>query len=340
MSRVGVVVVTHKALLALKRCLASLERGARAIPHRLQVIDSGSGGEVPAFLRSLSRRPGVTTRSFARNIGKAAALNVAAEADAGRSDWLIVLDDDAEVQPGWLGGLLAAARAHPRASIIGCRSFDHAGRIYSAEMIAWNRGAGFGEPDAGQRDYTRFCDAVTGVCLAIRRDAFLGLRFRKELNSRYEDADFCYAARQKGLRVLYHGAVGVRHEHLRRHSDPRGSGRRLMAAMWKHGAFPDSHPLDKAYFRAFAGAQSGDWQAVLAATRLLQHLDPVPAYAWGLAGLASWKLGRRAAALAAFRKALSLRHLPLALQARALASIAAIEAGRADNPTLCGNGGR
>jgi GT2 family glycosyltransferase len=319
---VRIVVVTHKALPALKRCLASVEKWTKDVPYSLHVIDSGSNDGTSAYLRSLARAGKAAVHSFRGNLGKAAAINFAVDFDKGASPWYVVLDDDAEARPGWLSGLMKAARRHPSASIIGCRSVDQAGRVFSAEMFSWFYGIGYGEKDLGQRGYTRFCDSVAGVCMLIRGDVFRRIRFWDELKQPCEDSDFCLRARKLGLRVLYCGAVEVRHAHLRRHGRFGARNTARMRAKWGLPLFPDSHALDACYTGVWKKTHAGDWKGVLALCRRLTRLDPVPAYAWGLAGLSLLNLGRKAQARKAFEKALAQKHYKKAFTAQILSYLA------------------
>lgn len=299
--------VSHDAPGALRRCVESVRRGTADVAHRLHVVDDASGRDTRACLRALAGSGRADVTLLPRNVGKAAAINRAVAQDGARADWYAVLDDDAQVPPGWLSGLLDAARRNPSASVLGCRVSSPDGLIYCAEMFSWFSGVGTGERDLGQRGYTRFCDAVAGVCLLIRGDALRELRFWEPLRQLFEDADFCYSARRSGRRVLYCGEVAVRHEHLARNRALKARNAPLMRAKWGVRPFADSHPLDRSYHRVRAGARDRDWEGVLRECRRLRRIDPVPAYAWSLAGRCHVELGRPSRARAAFERALTDR---------------------------------
>lgn len=321
------LVVTHAAPEPLRRCVESV-LSARGGPRPcLKVLDNASGRATNLYLRARARAGELQAVRHARNLGKAAALNIALAEDAGAYDWTVVLDDDASVPPGWLRGLLAAAARHPQASLIGCRSVYPDGRIHSAEMFSWFDGFGHGELDLGQRSYTRWCDAVTGVCLLLRRDAAASLRFWERLGQPNEDGDLCLSARKAGLRVLYHGAVAVSHENLRRHGGRDRTNPVLMRRKWGVPSFPDSHPLDRGYAAVWNAARRKCWGEVAEECRALARIDPAPAYPLGYLGYSLAAAGIRRRAVEAFERALRAPAYKTSFTARLLACAHALEHG-------------
>lgn len=333
--KVKIVVVTHRALPELRRCVAAVRRTGGAA-HSLHVVDNASGAETSRFLRREAARGRLAFTLFRANKGKASAINHAVEADGGASDWLVILDDDAEPGEGWLETLLESARRHPDASILGALSLRPDGRVHSAEMLSWFGGVGFGERDEGQRGYTRYCDAVTGVCMMVRRDVFRGQRFWARLGQPCEDGDFCLEARRSGRRVLYCGAARIRHRNLRRYDSRPNAA--LMWRKWGVPVFGDSHPLDAAYARFWTALAGSRWEEMLRESRRLVRLDPLPGYAWGYAGFTSLALGRRDAARRAFRRALAERSVSPAFTAQALFALETIR--RVEEPAALARLGR
>jgi GT2 family glycosyltransferase len=296
----------------------SVRRHTRGVDYSLEILDNGSGPGVLRYLSARRKAKQLTFRSFPENIGKAAAINRAVAADRRASDWYVVLDDDAQAGPSWLQRLLSAAKRQPAASILGCRSVYPDGRIHSAEMFSWFDGVGAGEIDEGQRSYSRYCDAVTGVCLMIRRDVFETIRFWERLRQPNEDGDFCLAARKSGRRIYYCGDVAILHESLHRWTRYHEKNQALLRAKWGVGSFPDSHPIDVAYARLWNSLKNEDWRGVVRDCRRLAPIDPVPVYAWGFMGFAQLRLGRREQARRSLETALAQRSYKPAFAAQLL----------------------
>jgi glycosyltransferase involved in cell wall biosynthesis len=117
-TQVTVAICTWNRAPLLRRALASL--AALEIPREvsldLLVVDNGSSDETPALLREQAAalplravcepQPGL---SHARN-------RAAAEA---RGELILWIDDDVEVEPGWLAAYVEASRRHAGASFFG-----------------------------------------------------------------------------------------------------------------------------------------------------------------------------------------------------------------------------
>ena len=88
----------------LARALASIGPQARSEGVEVVVVEDGPGGRA----RAAARQAGARYLAHERPLGLNTARNTAiAATDA---DWLLFVDDDVEVRPGWLAALLAAAR--------------------------------------------------------------------------------------------------------------------------------------------------------------------------------------------------------------------------------------
>ena len=72
------------------------------------------------------------------NLGMAGSINLARSFASGR--YLVVLHDDAEIEPGWLEGLLAAAKAHPMAAAVGSKVLNFDGTLQCAGACVWQNG--------------------------------------------------------------------------------------------------------------------------------------------------------------------------------------------------------
>ncbi len=109
---VSVVVLNYNGLRYLDGCLGSLER--LDYPHdryEVVLVDNVSGdGSVEVAEK---RYPFVRVVRNDRNLGFAGGNNVAMRSTA--ADYVVLLNNDTEVEPGWLGALARAAEEDPRA---------------------------------------------------------------------------------------------------------------------------------------------------------------------------------------------------------------------------------
>jgi len=149
-----------------------------------------------------------------QNLGFARANNQAAEVASG--EYLLLLNNDTIVQPGWLTHMIDSLE--PDVGIVGARL------IYADETIQ-HAGVAFGEgdhppyhiypglpmrhPSVNRR---REFNAVTAACMLIRRQVYADLKGLNEnyINC-YEDVDLCLQARKAGWRIIYEPKALVVH---------------------------------------------------------------------------------------------------------------------------------
>jgi GT2 family glycosyltransferase len=194
----------------LVACLEALRReGAEIV-----VVDQGdSPAAIPAGLADRVLRPG-------RNLGFAAGSNLGiAEA---RGEWIATVNDDAIVEPGWAGALIAALEADPRAAAAqGVNLVLDSPDLADGCGIAWNRwwqavqiGHGKPAPAPGARIEEIFGVSATAAIYrreSLRAVASEGEVFDPRLGSYYEDVDLAGRLRAAGFSALLVPAARARH---------------------------------------------------------------------------------------------------------------------------------
>jgi GT2 family glycosyltransferase len=140
-----IIIVTFRSASHLPRLRAALD----ALVERrfdLIVVDNASAPEERPQQHDLPH--GAHFIQLERNEGFAAANNRAAK--IARTPFLVLLNPDAFPEPEWLGALLEAAAANPRAAAIGSTQisatdttrFDGLGDCYHAFGVPWRGGYG------------------------------------------------------------------------------------------------------------------------------------------------------------------------------------------------------
>ena len=135
---IGIVVPTWNRAAATVAAVGSLARLAHA-PRFTIVVDNGSrAAERAAVAAALAGRADVSLKTLPENRGFAGAVNVGlAEAFGRGAAAVLVLNDDAEVEPTLLTDLTAVMRSDPRAGIVAPRIVDSAS---GAEVSRGERG--------------------------------------------------------------------------------------------------------------------------------------------------------------------------------------------------------
>ncbi|MFN8224463.1 MAG: glycosyltransferase family 2 protein [Gaiellales bacterium] len=173
---------------------------------RVVVVDNGSRDGSAEHVKE--HWPAVEVIRIPENIGVAAALNRAVA--AGDTEYLALLNNDIELEPDWLGELVAALDTHPEAAAASGKLLryhereiiDSAGDLLLWSSAVLNRGAG--ERDRGQFDEPgRVFAACAGAAL-YRRSAFeLVGGFDESFFAYAEDIDWGTRAQLLGLSARY-----------------------------------------------------------------------------------------------------------------------------------------
>ncbi len=257
---VSAIVPFKDSTTLLRACATSL-RTAAAKPSTTQrapqrprlrlemvLVDNGSTEPETATLLDLlacrlDRDVSVVVRRDDRPFNWAA-LNNAAAAESHGEVLLFVNDDVEGGTPGWMELLVAQAVRH-EVGAVGPRLVYPNGQLQHAGVVLGLAGAtghvlsGLepGRPGyLGMAVLTRDVSAVTGACMATRRDVFEQLGgFDEALGLDFNDVDYCLRARRRGLRVVFEaGAQLVHHESPSRGTS--GSDETAAAFMARWGA--------------------------------------------------------------------------------------------------------
>jgi GT2 family glycosyltransferase len=213
----------------MRACLEGLFRRTEYSAFEVLVVDNDSTD--PALHALLAEWSGDARLRVLPAPGpfNYALLNNRAAAEA-RGEVLVLLNNDTEVRhAGWLTEMASLA-IRPGIGAVGARLLFPNGKLQHAGVVLGPSGVAghdylFSAPhDTGAQDDLRLLrsvSAVTGACLAVRRDHFLAVGGFDETRFRvaYNDVDLCLKLRRAGLRNL----VTPHAELLHRESASRGS---------------------------------------------------------------------------------------------------------------------
>ncbi|HXF57853.1 MAG TPA: glycosyltransferase family 2 protein [Actinomycetota bacterium] len=256
----AVVVVNYNSGAFLGRCLRSAFEAAGDARLEVVVVDNAS---TDGSLEAARGLPGVRVVRNRTNRGFAAAANQGIQATS--APFVLLLNPDAQVLAGTLGGLLKVARDHPRAGAIGPLVRAPDGRVYPSARRVPSLGVGlvhaflgvFWPDNRFSRAYTmadwdrrssRSVEWVSGCCMLLRREALdeVGL-FDEGYFMYVEDVDLCTRLRLAGWDVLFTPELEVLHV---QGVSTRGSKRMTL----EHS---------RSIYRYFVKFGSPGWRAVL-----------------------------------------------------------------------------
>ncbi|MFC5343990.1 glycosyltransferase [Brevundimonas staleyi] len=220
-----VIIPTRDRLDLLAPCIDSLEaaRPMNRTAMDLMIVDhESSDPETVSWLEAIRERPDVRVGGHQGPFNWALINNLAAATST--ADVLVFLNNDTMVlSRDWLDELVAQAM-RPEVGVVGARLLYEDGTLQHGGFVARDRvehylshdGVGLPGSDAGYLDryaFLRRSVAVTGACMAVRREVFetLGGFDAARLAVEGNDVDLCLRAQAAGLAVLYNPHATLYH---------------------------------------------------------------------------------------------------------------------------------
>ena len=131
-------------------------------------------------------------------------------ARAARGKYLLFLNNDTQVQPGWLKPLTDLMEADASIGMTGSMLVFDDGALQEAGGIIWKDASGwnFGREDdplKPEYQYVKEVDYISGAAIMIRRSLWEEIGGFDEYfaPAYYEDADLAFTVREKGYKVVY-----------------------------------------------------------------------------------------------------------------------------------------
>jgi GT2 family glycosyltransferase len=207
---------------------------------------------------TLAQSDFIVFRKNLRNLGFLSNCNAAIRDYGKDSQYVVLLNNDVVVLPGWLQSLIETFDDEPNAGIVGSKllypngTLQEAGGIVWSDASAWNFGRGSKQPFSAPFSYAREVDYISGASIAIR------LRAWKDCNgfdesyapAYYEDTDLAFNARARGYRVIYQPKSQVIHYEGISHGTDTETGiksyqkvnKKKFFAKWEHSLKLNHYP--------------------------------------------------------------------------------------------------
>lgn len=254
-SLVSIVIPVFNKVNFTRGCLQALFRNTGAnIPFEVIVVDNGSQDETPVFLRVASKLyPYLKVVRNDENKGFAAACNQGAALAKGK--YVLFLNNDTEVQRGWLEPLLEVLEKDPRVGAVGNRLLFPDGTIQHAGVVVVltpDSPFPLGATHAYVKQPASFPEAerpfvyqaVTAACVMVRRSTFWEVGgFDEGYWNGYEDVDFCFKLGEKGWIIVYEPRSVVIHYESQSSPEQRfgkvGENTKRLNEKWRGKVIPD-----------------------------------------------------------------------------------------------------
>ena len=211
--RVTVVIPNWNGARLLKLCLGSL-RDQSFRDFETLLVDSGSTDGSLDFVAG--NFPEVKTIALRENPGFSGAVNAGIRASG--TEFVALLNNDTEQDPGWLEALVRAADSHPESGLFASklvdfhnrRVLDGAGDVMRLSGLPYR--LGHGERDRGRFDQPGYVFGACAAAALYRKDMLDEIgHFDEDFVSYCEDGDLSFRAQLAGYSCFYAPSAVVYH---------------------------------------------------------------------------------------------------------------------------------
>lgn len=210
---VSIVIPVHNNARLTVECLLSLREQTGAIDHEIIIVDDGSDEDTQHVLDAM---PDITIERNSERQGFTVACNRGAA--RARGTYVLFLNNDVQVTPGWLQALLDTYAQAERVGAVGPMVLSPDGRLQEAGACINLDGTatqvGYADdPESPRYNYLREVDYCSAVCLLMPLEIFhrVGGLDQSYSPAYYEDVDLCFKVRQSGYRIMYNPGSRIVH---------------------------------------------------------------------------------------------------------------------------------
>lgn len=211
---VSIIIPLYKRLDDTLACLASIAANS-GTDYSYEIIAQDDGVDEPIAHR-LPKAEGLFVSLNEKNLGFV--WNCKTSARKARGRYLLFLNSDTLVGPGWLAPLVRLADADPCVGIVGAKLLNPDGTIQDAGWAVLDNGWGVpigrgGDAGCERYNYVREVDCVIGACLLTPRALYeqVGGFDPAYAPAYYEEFDYAFTLRRLGYKVFYQPESQVVH---------------------------------------------------------------------------------------------------------------------------------
>lgn len=145
-------------------------------------------------------------------------LNCNEAAKCARGEYILFLNNDTQVQKGWLKALLDLMEQNKDAGMVGAKLLYPQGFLQEAGGILWKDGSAWNyghmeNPNKSEFCYVKEADYISGAAIMIRTSLWkeIGGFDERYAPAYYEDTDLAFEVRKHGYKVMFQPASLVVH---------------------------------------------------------------------------------------------------------------------------------
>lgn len=224
---VSIVVPVYNNIAYTLTSLVSILESETRFSFEIIIGDDRSSDATEEIIRSIGYPVKLVRHS--ENIGFLRNCNTCANVARGR--YVVFLNNDTLILPGWLDELIDAFERDPQVGLVGSKLLNSDGTLQEAGGIFWSDGSAwnFGrncDPSLPEFNYQKDVDYVSGASIALPLDLWRELAgFDPIFNPAYcEDSDLAFRVRNRGRKTVYAPHSEVIHHEGRSHGRDTSEG--------------------------------------------------------------------------------------------------------------------
>lgn len=210
---VSIIIPVFNQFQYTYQCLKSIKEHTKGIAYEVIIGDDNSTDltkNIAEIVKNILVVKNVNDQGFLYNCNNAA--------EKARGKYILFLNNDTQVQEGWLKFLLELLKSNDEVGMVGSKliyangTLQEAGGIVWQDGSAWNYGNGK-NPEDPEFNYVKEVDYISGACIMIRSELWqiLGGFDTYFAPAYYEDTDLAFRVREQGYKVLYQPKSEVIH---------------------------------------------------------------------------------------------------------------------------------
>lgn len=186
-------------------CLKSIFINTKNVTYEIIIADDMSSDDtvnISEFVENINVIRDGENRGFLLNCNNAA--------NYAKGKYIFFLNNDTQVQEGWLDSLLELIESDNQIGMVGSKLVYPDGRMQEAGGIIWKDASGwnFGrldDPNKAEYNYVKEVDYISGAAIMIKKDLWetIGGFDERYVPAYYEDSDLAFEVRKHGYKVMF-----------------------------------------------------------------------------------------------------------------------------------------
>ena len=202
---VSIIIPVYNQFDYTYKCISSIVNTVKGISYEIIIGDDMSTDrtkDIEKYFQNIRVNRNKNDHGFLMNCNRASKL--------ARGKYILFLNNDTQVQEGWLSSLVELIERDDKIGMVGSKlvypngTLQEAGGIIWSDASAWNYGHGK-NPELPEYNYVKEVDYISGASIMIRSFLWneIGGFDERYKPAYYEDSDLAFEVRKCGYKVMY-----------------------------------------------------------------------------------------------------------------------------------------